>query len=89
MESAISILMEGINEFGPRFPGRYGTGYGTGCGTGFGSGYKAGGIPSRGSECVCYPPSSSAEVGELHNQAAIMLFLQGKVDEAAHHAEVS
>jgi hypothetical protein len=30
----------------------------------------------------------SAEVGELHNQAGLLLFMQGKVEEAAKHAEV-
>ena len=35
------------------------------------------------------PLCISAEVGELHNQAGLLLYMQGKVEEAATHAQVS
>ncbi|GAX75297.1 hypothetical protein CEUSTIGMA_g2742.t1 [Chlamydomonas eustigma] len=31
----------------------------------------------------------SPEVGELHNQAGLLLYMQGKVDEAEHHAKIA
>ncbi len=95
MDEAVSLLKEGLNTFEPMFPNRCHGGRETERGFPW--------HDPKGFVAVlllllsdCFPSRThprpgipSPELGELHNQAALLLLFQNKGEEAAYHAGVS